>query len=323
MQDEKRGSKQVTNWSAYNKSLCERGKITVFLTPEVTDNWHEQKKRIGSGKRNIYSDSTVLFMATIGEVYGLPYRQTQGFLEQVFMSNGIELRVPNYTILSKRAKDPKVKDIIKKIDKLRGDGEEIYLVVDSSGIKVYGEYEWKVKKHGKEQRRKWRKLHIGIDMKSRKVVSHTLTSNDVHDGMEFGKLLDGSKEHGRRVSRLYADAAYSWHAIFDRLEDEFIMPRIPLPKNSVISGEDVDEAIMVMRPRDRALLEIYDAGGVEEWKKSTDYHQRSLVENFFSRFKTIFGEKMVQRRDDIREFRASVRCLILNKFADLGLPQYA
>ena len=316
-------NKKIVNWSEYNASLVKRGRFSLWIDDIAINSWYHQEKRIGSGKRKIYSDNTVRLMAIISEIYSLPYRQTEGLFREILDAMGHhELGVPQYTILSKRSKDAEFDSTISKIKKLKATGEHINIVMDATGLKVYGEYEWKVRTHGKGKKRKWLKLHAAIDRDTRQVISYSLTNNDVHDGEEFVKLLNTAKSHGYKIEKCYADGAYSWHCIFDRLQKDAIIPRIPLPKNSVISGENREDAIPVLRPRDKALLEIHDAGGLSKWKKSTDYHFRNLIENLFSRAKIIFGERLKPRSDEARSMRVNLRLNILNTFAAMGLPKY-
>ena len=139
----------------------------------------------------------------------------------------------------------------------------------------------------------------------------------------FVRLLNKVQSYGLKIEKCYGDGAYSWHSIFNRLSKDKIIPRIPLPKNAVIEGENSNKPIKITTPRDKALLEQYYAGGVETWKKNTDYHQRSLIENLFSRMKTIFGERLRHKSSEIRKLRIYTRLQILNKFSQLGLPKYS
>jgi hypothetical protein len=54
-----------------------------------------------------------------------------------------------------------------------------HLVVDGSGFKFYGEGEWKMRQHGKEQRRVWRKLHIAVDASSQDIVMAVISDSNV------------------------------------------------------------------------------------------------------------------------------------------------
>ena len=317
-----RKKKTIINWSTYNEGLKTRGSIQLIITDAMLASWYNKQKRVGKGKPNVYSDSTVKYMMLISEVYSLPYRQTEGFLRELVRQQGHEgIETPVCSIMSKRPQN--IDSEMLQIRQLRQRGEKIQLILDASGIKVRGEHEWNERSHGKWRKRKWKKLHIGIDRDTRQIVAATLTDNDVHDGEEFSKLLKQAQAHGLSIDKCYADGAYSWHAHFDQLERSGITPRITLPKNAIITGERKEDAIMLKRHRDRALIEMYDMGGMEVWKKKTDYHQRSLVENTFSRLKRIFGEFLSPKRDDVRYARMMIRLELLNTFAAIALPQYA
>jgi hypothetical protein len=59
------------------------------------------------------------------------------------------------------------------------------VVIDSTGLKVFGEGEWKVKKHGQERRRIWRKLHLAVDSKTHEIICADLSLNNVTDSEAF------------------------------------------------------------------------------------------------------------------------------------------
>lgn len=86
-----------------------------------------------------------------------------------------EARVPNYTSLCKRSKTLSVSL------KVCGKRGSLDVVVDCAGMKVYGEGEWKVYKHGRSKRRAWRKLHIAIDAETQQIVAAEMTSNSRDD----------------------------------------------------------------------------------------------------------------------------------------------
>jgi len=320
------GEKKIVNWSEYNASLLERGKPSLFMEfEELKAEWYSKEKRVGKGKSVKYADKAIETMHIVSEAYNLPYRQTEGFLIYMFKANNIELEVPDYTMMSKRGEDlnHRIKIGKEKIRALKERGEKICIAIDSTGVKIYGENEWKVRTHGKGTRRKWKKLHAIIDIHSRQIIAAELTGNDVHDSQVFDKLLKQAMQSVEEVEAFYGDGAYHPHAIIERLEALDIEPMIPLPKNAVIGGESKDECMRVTKARDKLLLRQYDAGGTESWKKATDYHLRSMVENLFSRMKRIFGERMRQKHDNIRILRADIRMSILNMFAAICLPKYA
>ena len=262
-------------------------------------------------------------MLIIGQVYNLPYRQTEGFIRHLVELEGLSdrIKVPQYNILSRRAKNIDIKSEIEKIARLQRKGEDIEIALDGSGIKIYGENEWKVRRHGKGKKRKWKKMHAAIDIKTRQITGIYGTNSNVHDGSMFVKLVRDSRKTGDIIT-CYADGAYTWHEHFEYLAKNGIKARIPLPKNAIIEKETRDDAIMLRKPRDKAVIEIYDAGGLKSWKKSSGYHKRSLIENLFSRFKTIFGERIRARLCEVQNSILLARALLLNKFAQICMPKY-
>ena len=122
-------------------------------------------------------------MAAVQAVFSLPGRQTQGFLESLFEMMKLDLSVPDHSTLSRRRASLKIEMPIEKDDKAR------HLVVDSTGVKVYGEGEWKVLQHGWSKRRTWVKLHICGDELTLEIISACVTTNDLGDGETLPDLL--------------------------------------------------------------------------------------------------------------------------------------
>ena len=112
---------------------------------------------------------------------------------------GLQLPCPHYSTLSRRAKTIKVDLKVKRTD------EPIHLLVDSPGIKVAGEGEWKTRKWGAEYRRKWIKLHIGLDARSGQIVSVVVTDSKGGDPDHFPKVLDQVEGE---IDKVCADGAY-------------------------------------------------------------------------------------------------------------------
>lgn len=132
-------------------------------------------------------------------VYRQAGRQTEGLLQSLFKLMGIELSVPEHSTVSRRKSNLKVSlPVVPCIG-------AVYLVVDSTGIKVYGEGEWKTRQHGISKRCTWRKLHLGIDEATGEILSAVVTTNDVHDGAILKDLVEGADTDIEQVS---GDGAY-------------------------------------------------------------------------------------------------------------------
>jgi hypothetical protein len=140
------------------------------------------------GASIFYSDLAILTMATLKAVYRLAGRQCQGFVESIFELMEIDLPVPDHSTLSRRLGQLSV-----ELPVLPKEGAR-HLVVDSTGVKVYGEGEWKTRQHGISKRRTWRKLHLGVDEATGEILAAVIISNDVHDGEVLNDLLEAIED---------------------------------------------------------------------------------------------------------------------------------
>ena len=147
---------KTTNWKQYNKALINRGSLTFCIDEETIAEWkqNEQGKR---GRPRRFSDLAITTALMVKRVFSMPLRALQGFLDSVFKLANVPLVCPHYTCISRRAKEVEVSF------KTKNRGAIQHLAIDATGLKVYGEGEWKVKKHGTDgKRRVWRKLHIAV-----------------------------------------------------------------------------------------------------------------------------------------------------------------
>ena len=138
--------------------------LTVWLSQEAVDGWRYGWAR-QRGAQFYYSALAIETALTFGTLFNLPLHQTQGFVQSLLGLMGLNLPALDYSTLSRRQAGLAVDLPVKPT------GQPIHLVVDSTGLKVYGESEWKVRQHGWTQRRTWRKLHLGIDRKSTRLNS--------------------------------------------------------------------------------------------------------------------------------------------------------
>ena len=129
--------------------------------------------------------------------------------------------------------------------------------VDSTGIKVFGEGEWKVRQHGYTKRRTWRKLHLGIDEATQEIVASVVTTNDIHDGQVFKDLLDQVKEPIHQVS---ADGAYDNFECYEQALERNAIPVIPPREDAVIrKGEELKIAA-----RNKTVTGVHEQESLEE-----------------------------------------------------------
>src|SRR4051794_29117002 len=174
---------RVTNWATYDASLRARGSLTVWFTPKAVAAWAAAPRTTRGGQPS-YSDLAIATALTLRAVFRLALRQTEGLIGSVLQLLSLDLPVPDYSTLSRRAQS------LELPAQTRATGGPIHLMVDSSGLKLGGPGEWLVEKHGTSKRRSWRKLHIGFDAVSGRIVASILTDRDVDDASQVGPLLD-------------------------------------------------------------------------------------------------------------------------------------
>jgi hypothetical protein len=216
---------QVTNWPAYNESLRQRGDLTVWVSEEALSLWTAARRRSRGGQPK-YSDLAITLCLTLRVVYGLPLRQTQGLMRSVAALMGLDIAVPDFSTLSRRSKGLALPSATSRI-KTSG---PVHLVVDSTGLKIFGEGEWLENKHNaRAKRKRWRKLHLGLDLVSGEIVCSDLTADDVGDPTALPSLLG---QIDAPVARFIADGAYDGVPTRDLLRERFgeiVEVIIPLP----------------------------------------------------------------------------------------------
>src|SRR6185437_8907743 len=169
-------SYRLRNWREYTASLVQRGSLNFWIDEDALCGWINQARTGKKGASLLYTDSAIVCALTLQQVYHLPLRATEGLLGSVLALVGAALPVPDYTTLSRRRKRLSVPL------NPRLNGQALHLVVDSTGFKVVGEGEWKVRQHGVSKRRTWRKLHLAMDADTQQIVAVSVSTNDYADG---------------------------------------------------------------------------------------------------------------------------------------------
>ena len=300
---------RVKNWSEYEKALVQRGSITIWLSDDIEQTWlyNGEKQR---GSQFDYSDKAIEIMLTIKEVFHLTNRGVEGFVRSLFQMMNTELPVPDHSTLSKRGKTLKVKLPRKASGSLN-------LVLDSTGLKIYGEGEWKVRKHGYSKRRTWRKLHLGADPENGEIQAVLLTENSVSDDATVKELLEQIEQP---LLACAADGAYDKRRVYDALNKHSPEVKLLIPprKNARIWQHGNSKAERLKRDENLRYIRKH---GRQQWKEDSDYHMRSLAETAMFRLKTIFGDELSARLLETQTTQALIRCIALNKMTHLGMPE--
>jgi Transposase DDE domain len=300
---------RVKNWSEYDKALVQRGSITFWLSDDFEKTWRYAgaKQR---GSQFDYSDQALLVMLTVKEVFHLTNRSVEGFMRSLFKLMNLDLPVPDHTTLSRRGKDLQV-----PLPKTASPGLDI--VMDSTGLKVYGEGEWKVRMQGVSKRRTWLKLHVGANPDDGEIQAVLLTDNTVSDDQAVEKLLEQIEQ---TILNFAADGAYDKRKVYDGLNAHSPDVNILIPprKNARIWKHGNSKAERLKRDEN---LRTIRKDGRKAWKENSGYHIRSLAETIMFRLKTMFGPSLSTRLIETQTTQALIRCMALNKMTHLGMPE--
>ena len=194
----------------------------------------------------------------------------------------------------------------------------IHLVVDSTGLKIFGEGEWLAQKHNtKGIRRRWRKLHLGLDLASGAIVCAALTHDNVGDSTALPGLLD---QLDAPVTGFLADGAYDGSSTRNLLRQRYgetLDVVIPPPKDAVIRPQSARDATV----RDRHLGQIR-SNGCMAWQTATGYNQRSRIETQMGRWKSVIGPKLKSRSFSRQITEVQLGRKVLNTMTALGRPVF-
>lgn len=306
----KKKTYKIRNWKEYNESLVQRGNIFLWISQDAREHWYNKNTTGKRGRPELFSDTAISSALTIGQVFRLPLRQTQGCLNSFLRLMNIHLVSPDYSTLSIRGEN--LNTIIRPHNV---SNEQLHIVVDSTGAKVFGEGEWKVRQHGWSKHRTWIKLHLAIDEKTRTINAGEVTGNNTADCEVLPNLLNKIVNPLRQVS---ADGAYDKRICYNALAKRNIKAAIPPQKNAKIwqHGNSHNERLA----RDENLRRIREVGK-KQWKEEIGYHRRSIAETTIFRIKTIFGDKISARTFQGQVSQLLLRCNILNQMTLLGMPE--
>jgi hypothetical protein len=248
-------------------------------------------------------------MAVVKFLFHQASRQAEGFLRSVFELMDVSAPVPDDTTFSRRLAKLNVHLPIRKAKQAR------HVVADSTGVKVYGEGEWKVRQHGYSKRRTSRKLHLCVDQATPEIVAVGASTNSVSDGEMLPELL---AEVPGEISQVSADGAYDQRTVYDAINERQAQAAIPPRRGARIwqHGNRAEERLV----RDENLRSIRK-NGRKKWQPESNYHRRSLAETTVFRYKTIFGDKSQSRKMENQFTEKFIKCAALNRMTHSGMPQ--
>ena len=298
---------RVRNWRAYDQGLVSRGDLTIWFNDEAIAAWDPEP----SGRRGRPQSYSMLAIETalaLRLVYSLPWRQTEGLLASLIKLMGLQLRAPDHTTLSRRARTSRIE--LAGVDR----SGPLHLVVDATGLKVFGQGEWAAWKHGaRKSGPGWRKLHIGVDQDGF-IVAAALTDAATTDASVVPDLLS---QLDASIESFTADGAYDGRPVYEAVLAAGPGPRIVIPPIRTATVAGPSEPTLAQRD---AAIEAIGRNGRRQWKKEAGYHQQARAENGFSRFKRIIGRGLRARCEEGQNLEVKIAAEILNGMSSLGRP---
>ncbi len=294
------------SWHDYNESLVERGRIIFDLG--FADSWKKELKSMNKhkvGRPFDFPNSYIEFLSFLKVGFDIPYRMVEGAVDALseyisFIQDICFTQIRRRMIRLLKGKKPS-----EIIIRSHNDNEApITVVVDSTGLTTtskgsYIEDKWK------KEKRKYLKLHIMADKKTKKIVGFRVTSEHTGDSKKFVPLVkEVSKK--TKIKKAYADTAYDSRKNFNVLDEKGIEPAIKVRKNArtLARGSQLrrEETVLTKRL------------GLEGWKELKDYGQRWIAEIVFSAFKRVLGEALRSRKFLSQKAEASFKVMLYNRF---------
>lgn len=302
---------KVTNWREYEARLRRRGSLTLWVAGETLSSW-QAPKRVTRGGQPCYSDLAIETALTLGLVFGLRLRQTEGLLASVLQLMELDLAVPDHTTLSRRASMWRLADR-RQGRSISAEGP-VHVLIDSTGLEVYGAGQWSEEKHGARSRRSWRKLHLALDADSGEIIAHALTDRETGDASQVEVLLD---QIDTSISQFTADGAYDGKPTYAAVNKHSAGAVVIIPpRANAVERADTEPPSQ----RDRHIATVNNDGRMN-WQAATGYGKRSLVETAIGRYKSIIGRRLRARSFAAQQTEVGLGCAALNRMLACARPK--
>ena len=269
-------------------------------------------KRTTRGGQPRYSDLAIETALTLGLVFGLRLRQTEGLLASVLKLMGLDLAVPDHTTLSRRAR--RGRSFHRRQGRSVSAEGPVHILIDSTGLEVYGAGQWLEEKHGARARRSWRKLHLALDADSGEIIAHVMTDQDAGDASQVEPLLD---QIDAQIGQFTADVAYDGNPTYDAVVRHSADAAVVIPpRANAVERPDTEPPTQ----RDQHIAAI-NTDGRMKWQTATSYGKRSLVEAAIGRYKSIIGGRLRARTFGAQQTEVAIGCAVLNRMLACAHPK--
>ena len=294
---------KVRNWAGCEAGLRRRGSLTLWIEDAALECW----QTIGPSGQGRYTNAAIQTSLMLRAAFKLALRQIEGLMTSVLSLMGLTISAPDHTTVSRRAT---TLPVIPATSVPLG---PLHVLIDSTGLQVYGAGQWLEAKHGAKSRRKWRKLHLAVDAASGMIVAQTLTDQETDDPCQAAPLLDQIDDP---IGQVTAEGAYDGAPTYQTIAQhgDGIEVVIPPRSTSIPSGEPGPPT-----QRERHLAMTAEQGRLA-WQSATNYGRRSLVETTMGRYKLLIGPRLRARGFAGQQTEAAIGVAVLNRMLAAGRP---
>ncbi len=304
---------KVRNWPEYDRALQQCSSLMVWVTPEALAAWHPL--RTGQrGRPRSYSDVAIETGHLLRLAFGRPWRQTEGLLRSLTTLLRVSIGVPDHTTFSRRSPGLALATTLARAQA----SGPVHVVIDATGLKVYGAGEWRVETHGRRGKRTWRKLHLAVDPGTGEILASELTSNEEGDASQVGPLLE---QIPGPLGSVMADGAYDGEPVYRAVAERQPDPPVPViipPRSTAVPSQTAGSE---PTQRDHHLQLIAEQGR-KAWQKASGYTKRARAEATIARWKQVLGDRLRAHTDERRATEVDVAAHVLNRMLELGRPTY-
>ncbi len=300
---------RLRNWRAYNRALINRGRLTVWFDEQAVMAWHNTEAAAGPGAPRTYAELAIECALVFNSLYHLSLRAAQGFLSSVVELMQLTLPIADSRTVSRRQG---ALQIHRSPTLSRGPR---HVVIDAPGVRGYGAGEWHVRKHRVSRRRTWRKLHLGVDERTKEVVAVERTGSRMPDNQPLPALLEQSADPLDPVS---GDGAYDTRACYEAVLKRGALP-VFVPRCTAKLDNATDPTGW-RAPRNKILQQMA-VHGRSTWRVLSGSVRQSITENTMFRFKRLFWGQLWAWSLATQRAEAAVKCAVLTRMTQLGIPE--
>ncbi len=317
----------LIDWRIYNDGLVKRGELLFDM--KIFKNWNNELIDMNAGKVGApyrYPDSFIYFLIRLKSIFQMDYRSMEGIGKKLIIMIPQAKKMADYTTLQYRCKKA---NWVLQVNQKKGKQD---IAGDCSGLKTSNRGEYRMNKYKDGTKKKYVKLHIAVNIKSRQVTSEVITDDSVSDGKKMKALIKESEKYGPIKKALFDkgyDSADNYWWLNQNKIEAGIKPRETLKPPQIKKEIKLTEKILEQGKRStkgfqnaqKRILRLRELDlylkDKEKWKKKYQYGLRWRSEGRYSVFKRLFGESVFSKQMNLIRNEVIVKLNMMNEFAPI------